>query len=478
MKRILHIITLLLLLTGLSCVKDLRELNKGNLPLVLSADKTSMVLLQKNALQDALVLSWTPGTNRGTNAAIAYSLKIDKKGNNFSAAIVESLGTAASSRKFSVGALNALALQFGLVPGTTGAFEAQVVASVADGLLPDDSTAVIEFTVTPYQPVTTTLYLLGDATPNGWSADNATPLTPSATEPGFFSWKGILSQGEFKLITTLGSFLPSYNRGDTDESLTYRSSDDDPDEKFTVESSGLYDVVVNLLDGSISVTASSEPPYKELWMLGEAVPTGWNIDNPSPMRVDSANLFVFTYNEILKAGEFKIPTATGNFNTDYYMPLVNEQPLTETGVQLVPNGNPDNKWKITQAGPYKIKLDLQAMTMHIVPFTPYTQIWMVGDATPAGWNIDNPTPLTPTAGNPYEFSFTGAMTVGEFKFPLATGNWGCDYFMPVINGSEMGSTQMKFIKSGSPDNKWKITQAGNYKITINQLYETIQIQKQ
>jgi hypothetical protein len=41
----------------------------------------------------------------------------------------------------------------------------------------------------------------------------------------------------------------------------------------------------------------------------------------------------------------------------------------------------------------------------------------------------------------------------------------------------MGSTQMKFIAGGNPDNKWKIMQAGDYKITINQLYETISIEK-
>jgi hypothetical protein len=213
-------------------------------------------------------------------------------------------------------------------------------------------------------------------------------------------------------------------------------------------------------------------------MLGDAVPTGWNIDNPAEMRVDSSNLFVFTYNEVLSAGEFKIPVSTGNFGTDYYMPLVNHQPITETGVQWLAGGTPDLKWQITNPGAYKIRLDLQAMTMQIKPFTPYTQIWMVGDATPAGWNIDNPTALTPDPGNPNIFTYTGPLNAGEFKFPLATGNWACDYFMPVINGSGPGSTQMKFIASGSPDNKWKITEAGNYKVTINQLYETISIQKQ
>jgi hypothetical protein len=478
MNRILQLVALFLMTLGISCVKDLRELDKGSLPLALTADKSAIVLEQKNQTQDAIVLSWTPGSNQGTNAAISYTLKLDKKGNNFSSALIEPLGAGVRSKKFTVGELNTLATQFGIPAGTAAAFEAQIISSVADGLVHGDSTSVVEFLVTPFQPVSETLYLLGDATPNGWSADNATALTPVPAQPGFFSWKGILSIGEFKLITTLGAFLPSYNKGANEASLVYRTADADPDEKFSVTSSGLYDVVVSLLDGTISVTASSEPPYKQLWLLGDAVPTGWNIDNPTPMRVDSSNLFVFTYGGLLTAGEFKIPVATGNFETDYYMPLVNQQPLTETGVQLVPGGNPDNKWKVTNAGPYKIRLDLQGMTMQIQPFTPYTEIWMVGDATPAGWNIDNPVALVPTPGNPYEFSFTGPMTAGEFKFPLDTGNWGCDYFMPVINGSEMGSTQMKFIKSGSPDNKWRITQAGNYKITINQLYETIQIQKQ
>jgi starch-binding outer membrane protein SusE/F len=36
---------------------------------------------------------------------------------------------------------------------------------------------------------------------------------------------------------------------------------------------------------------------------------------------------------------------------------------------------------------------------------------------------------------------------------------------------------MKFVAAGNPDNKWKISVAGNYKITINQLYETISIVK-
>ena len=78
------------------------------------------------------------------------------------------------------------------------------------------------FSVTAYKPLTSTLYLIGSATPGGWSADDATEMTRK--DNGIFTWTGRLVAGEFKFITTLGSFLPSYNKG-TDGLLVLRSSD-------------------------------------------------------------------------------------------------------------------------------------------------------------------------------------------------------------------------------------------------------------
>lgn len=478
-SSIRNCLPLLAILLVFSCRKDYKELNKSNAPLQISASSGKITLNQKNDAADGLVLSWTTGTNNGTNAGISYLLKVDVKGNNFNQALVEDLGKGGLSKKYSVKDLNALLLtKWNITPGIETTLEAKVIATVGDDAGTRDSTSVISLLVTPYKPVSTTIYLLGDATPNGWDAGNATPMSLDNAQAGLFHWQGNLSAGEFKLITTLGQFSPSYNKGGSNTSLVFRDNDADPDEKFVITESGLYDVTVNLLDLTIDVQESAEPPYKRLWMLGNAVPTGWDIQNPAEMRVDSSNLFVFTYNEILSAGEFKIPVATGDFGTDYYMPLTNNPAITETGAQLVPGGNPDLKWKITDPGAYKIKLDILAMTISIKPFTPFTQVWMVGDATPAGWNINTPTPMTADPGNPYVFTWTGQMNAGEFKLPVETGEWGGDYFMPVLNASGPGSTQMKFVPGGSPDFKWKITEAGTYKITINQLYDTISIQKQ
>lgn len=470
-------ILLSFLVIMISCKKtDEMELNKGDNPLAVSADKNNVVLEERNRSADAMTLNWTSGTNKGTNSGITYTLKIDKKGNSFAQAVTESLGKAVSSKKFTVKDLNELVItKWGVVPGEEVTLEAMVELEVINHPELKESSPVYEWKVKTYQAVTTTLFLIGEASENGWDANGATPLSLSISDPGVFTWQGQLKAGEFKFITTLGQFLPSYNKGADQTRIVYRGLDSDPDDKFMNVSQGMYDIAINLLNGTISVTAATTPPYTRLWMLGDATPTGWNIDNPSEMRVDSSNLFVFSYNGLLNAGEFKIPVATGNFATDYYMPLTNNPDIAETSVQFVPNGNPDLKWRIATAGAYKVRLDLQNMRIQIKPFTPYTNIWMLGDASPVGWNINTPHPMTATAGNPYEFSYTGPMSAGEFKFPLATGDWGCDYFMPVINGSGPGSTQMKFVASGSPDFKWRITTPGNYKITINQLYETISI---
>jgi len=225
--------------------------------------------------------------------------------------------------------------------------------------------------------------------------------------------------------------------------------------------------------------AATGPAYQKLWIVGNATPNGWDINNPNEMKPDPTNAFQFKYNEVLNAGEFKIPVAKGNWGTDYFMPPTNNPDISSTAVQLIAGGQPDNKWKITTPGAYKILLNISASpSIKITPFTPYPALWMVGDATSAGWNIDNPVPMVPTAGNPFEFTYTGALKTGEFKIPVTTGNWGTDYFMPPTNGAGMNETNAIFIKSGNPDNKWKITEAGNYKVTLNQLYETISIIKQ
>jgi starch-binding outer membrane protein SusE/F len=466
-----------------SCKKDIYdEFDQSvNNRLVLSASKDSLVLNEANFAADALEFYWTAGSNFATNNAISYKFYIDKQGNNFQNAIVADLGKSILQKKYSVQDFNSMLLsQLSLTADAESILEAKIVSQVAGTNYTDSTTKTIK--VTPYKPVSNTLYMLGDATPSGWSADNATELTKNASYPGRFSKIVNLTPGEFKFITSKGQFTPSYNRGATASQLVYRSSDTQPDNKFVVTEKGAYTISVNLLDLTVTMQKGAMPPFSELWIVGDATPNGWNIDNPNQLRVDRSDPFIFSYNEVLKAGEFKFPTAKGNWGGDFYMPLVANQDLSLTAVSLVKGGNPDNKWKITTPGAYKITLNTTpgAEKIDIKTFTVPAALYVVGDATSAGWNIDNPIALVKDANDPYKFIFTGALKAGELKFPVAKGDWGADFYMPVVNGEDATSTEVKFIAKGNPDNKWKITsaEAGNYKITVDVLHETISFEKQ
>ena len=128
-------------------------------------------------------------------------------------------------------------------------------------------------------------------------------------------------------------------------------------------------------------------------------------------------------------------------------------------------------------------------------FVPYQMIYLVGDATPNGWDIGNATPMMAT-DNPYVFTWAGNLTAGELKFTCdKKSDWNGAWFMNA-SGNGVAPTgeveDMLFIDKsddyfksqyldfsiGDVDQKWKITSAGHYTITLNQLDETISIVKQ
>ena len=135
--------------------------------------------------------------------------------------------------------------KFNGVPGQNIELEARISA-ISEGV--PTQTSSVDFTVTPYQPVTETLYLVGDATPTGWNADHPTVMTRE--DNGKFSWEGNLVAGDYKFITTQGQFLPSYNN-DGKGKVIYRSGDEEPDGKFHITEPHYYRMTVDLLDSTL-----------------------------------------------------------------------------------------------------------------------------------------------------------------------------------------------------------------------------------
>lgn len=227
-------------------------------------------------------------------------------------------------------------------------------------------------------------------------------------------------------------------------------------------------IAVTLFSTVAFISVNAQNP---MCMIGDATKYGWDKDKSSPMTQDGVNPSKFYYNAYLNSGSFKFLMQ----NSDW-VPSWNKGADESTVVKRNTYGDPDNSFTISTAGNYSIVLDTAALTLSVTPMAettpiPFNTVFMVGNAAPNGWDLGKATELTKNPTNPFEFSYTGALSVGEFKFPV-NRNWGWnqDFFIKVSD------TQMQLVAGG--DVKWSITEAANYKVTINTNTLAISIEKQ
>lgn len=472
---------ILLALPFAACEDAFEKVSHPDGPLVLSASESEMVLDVATPEGDAVVFNWTPGSNFGSHAAIHYVFELARKGTAFEDAVSVARDKGNTSVNYRNGALNTLLIEsFGVEPGTEVELEARVTAQVKQEGIAEQVSDIISVKVRTFKPLTPTLYLIGSATPNGWSAGDATPMTVEQGTAGSFVWQGPLTAGEFKFITTLGEFAPSYNKAEGDNKLYYRESFDDPyDVPFTVTEPGGYQVKVNLVTMSIELKQMAGPAYNELWFVGGF--TGWSF---KPMTRNPVNPYLFHYNGMLTSGsgsdEFKIATVPGfDPSVVFLRPETNNQGAgTELPVVSWSESQrgDDFKWRIDD-GAYKIKLDIRENIIDIVPFTPFTEMYLVGDASAAGWDIANAIPMVQS--DTYVFTWTGTLAAGELKFSCdKQTDWNGAWFMAAQNGiAPSGVVEPLFFNypGSGPDHKWKIDTPGTYTITLDQLNETVVI---
>lgn len=240
---------------------------------------------------------------------------------------------------------------------------------------------------------------------------------------------------------------------------------------------GEKDLVV--IEGNLPIKASS------LFMVGDATPNGWSIDQPTPLTASEEDPLVFVWEGSLNTGEMKLCLSPGSWNAPFIRPLENgteigKGPIDKAAFQMHA-GDPDEKWRVAEAGSYRLKFDLRNWTMSTaytggVPETPKTPIetdvlYIVGSATPCGWNIDAPQPLEKTGD--FTFVYEGSLKNndgGEMKACIKTGDWGTEFIRPETDGVEInkdGAAAPGFIMTAGPDNKWRVTESANYRLTFN-----------
>ncbi|MGM9834100.1 MAG: SusF/SusE family outer membrane protein [Candidatus Limisoma sp.] len=351
---------------------------------------------------------------------------------------------------------------------------------------------------------TSVLYMVGDATPNGWSIDNPTPLEASADDPLVFSWEGSLYTGEIKLCLTTGSwdapFIRPENNGTsisktniTDQKFIMHAGD--PDNKWRVTEAGKYRLTFDLRNWTMSTEylGENDAPVIDpivadaVYMLGDATPNGW--DNNNPTELVKKSQYIFEYEGELHAGEMKACLEKGSWDVPFIRPTAADCKINKSGVEsadFVFTTGPDNKWRVEEAGIYRLTFDLEHWIIEAVfvaevesstdPIETET-LFMIGDATPGGWSMDDASQFT-RASNKYVFNWEGELVPGEMKACLVQdGTFSCPFLHPStadVSISSAGVAASDFLfYAGDPDNKWRVTEAGKYRITFDLEHWTI-----
>ena len=311
-----------------------------------------------------------------------------------------------------------------------------------------------------------------------------------------YEWGGHLKQGEFKFIKSRTSLTPSYTKGADDNTLVYNETDGDTETLFHIDTEGYYFITVDVE----KLTIASEYPesiYGKVWAIGDATPAGWNI--MSAVELKKINNIQFVYEGVLYGGHLKFPL---ELSADWYIPYLmpkthDTEPGGDNTMEYVAKekvATHDYQWKITesQAGSYKIILNTYLMEItfekkpkiEIPDDLPIKAVWMTGSATATQWN----TPFKIAFQyNPDEekgtFVWEGHLNTGEIKFPLSnTQGFECDYLMPKEDGTSVTEAE-KMERKNYPDttdendHKWKVEEAGKYKISLNVIDMTVKFEK-
>ncbi|MDE7396130.1 MAG: SusF/SusE family outer membrane protein, partial [Muribaculum sp.] len=280
---------------------------------------------------------------------------------------------------------------------------------------------------------TSTLYMVGDATPNGWSIDAPTPLVASEDDPLVFTWEGPLNPGEMKLCLTTGSwdspFIRPQNAGDEIgkngvPETPFKMHAGDPDDKWRIVDAGTYSLRFDLRNWTMSATYTGEQEEtpiepietETLYMVGDATPNGWNIDDPTALEKKSQ--YIFVYEGPLNTGEIKACTTPGSWDVPFIRPTSDGCAITTNGVadeNFTYCNAPDYKWKVGEPGIYRLTFNLENWKVaaeYIGEYKPAPVLYMIGDATDGGWSWDAATVIEAVPGSETLFVWEGELGRG------------------------------------------------------------------
>lgn len=243
------------------------------------------VLIEENASKAADTFIWSAGVY-STSVVVKYTLLMDKKGGDFTAAKTIAATSNITQVDVLVKDLNQAAIDLGGVPEVAALYDVKVRCSVSGGI-PLISETPITITVTPYlgnlKYDFVEWYFVGDATVSGWENNKGNQiLFRSGTNPNEYTFTGFFKKGYFKTISKLGSWAPMY--GGANGTLVYRATegDDDPP-SIEIPAEGYYTFKMDVEKLTYTLTpydASAKGSYATVGIIGSSTANGWDASTP------------------------------------------------------------------------------------------------------------------------------------------------------------------------------------------------------
>ena len=446
-------------------------------PITLVPSSTNaLTLAVTNASSTAISFNWN-SSPYGTNT-INYALQMDVVGGNFANPQVVKYGTALTS-SFTVNDLNNLVIAAGVIGGSTKNVEFRIVSYLGTGYTtPMVYSSPVVINITSFTPVPPALYIVGDATPGGWS--NPVPLpSQQFTRLDAVSYSIVVSltAGKSYLFLPLnGDWSHKYGGASATGGQLLSDNAVPGSNTPAPATSGLYQIVVNFQTGNYTVTPFTATIPTNLYIVGDATAGGWSNPVPTPSQQ-------FTQIDAVSFGIVVNLTAGKSY---LFLPLNGDWGhkfggSSATGGTLLADGAvPGSNTPAPSAtGNYQIVVNFQNNTYTVTPYAgpvPVpTNLYIVGDATAGGWNNPVPTPSQQfTRINTSDFQITVALTAGKsFLFLPLNGDWTHKFGgTSATGGTILADGAVPGTNTPAP------AVSGNYLIDVNFLTGTYTLTKQ
>lgn len=199
------------------------------------------------------------------------------------------------------------------------------------------------------------------------------------------------------------------------------------------------------------VLTPTKVEYTDLFLYGNFT-NDWTKENALEMNAVEFNLFEIIV-ELPEAAEFAFYTTKTGLEGDFKQDSANVEGLSKTGENITGY----------DAGEYKITVDLTTNTYTVVT-SYYPELYLVGDATAAGWSeTNNDYRMFKDADQGGLYHYTGYFAVGSFKLREQKNDWQPQWGKGDADGDLAGNPGTQSDDPGTIS----VATAGYYTFTVN-----------